>query len=90
MRQYAIYNIEHLDTSDFKKKFNIKFETKFLKIYQELKKLKLITEEKNIIKLNTQGLNYRDLIAKQFFSLHISRLERAHRYLINIIIFGFS
>ncbi len=90
MRQYAIYNIEHLDTSDFKKKFGIPFQTKFSKIYQELKKLQLITEKNNIIKLTTQGLNYRDLIDKQFFSPRITKLERAHRYSINIIIFGFS
>jgi coproporphyrinogen III oxidase-like Fe-S oxidoreductase len=90
MRQYAIYNIEHLDTSDFKKKFGISFKKKFDKIYQELKKLQLITEKNNSIKLTTQGLNYRDLIDKQFFSPRIKKLERAHRYSINIIIFGFS
>ncbi len=90
MRQYAIYNIEHLDTTIFKKKFGSEFKKKFAKIYQELKKLNFITEEKNKITLNAQGLNYRDLIAKQFFSPKIMKWERAYRYSINIIIFGFS
>ncbi|MEI6117810.1 MAG: hypothetical protein WCP92_00705 [bacterium] len=73
MRQYAIYNIEHLDTTIFKKKFGSEFKKKFAKIYQELKKLNFITEEKNKITLNAQGLNYRDLIAKQFFSPKIMK-----------------
>jgi len=90
MRQYAIYNIEHLDISEFKKKFGIAFTKKFPKLYHEMKTLKLATQGNNRIQLTTQGLNYRDLIAKQFFSPHIAKLEKTYRYSVNIIIFGFS
>jgi hypothetical protein len=90
IRQYAIYNIEHFDTRIFEEKFSIKFQKQFPRIYKELHQLKLITEQDHIIKLTTKGLNYRDIISKEFFSPKIIKLENAHRYTVNIIIFGFS
>ncbi len=90
MRQYAIYNIEHLDKIAFLSRFGKTFAKAFPSVYKDLCHLWFIDEDALHIRLNAQWLNYRDIIDKEMFSTSILRWERAYRYTINIIIFWFS
>ncbi len=79
MRQYIIGNIESLDKSEFSDRFCVRFEEKFRQLYAELLELGLAEEEGNILHLTRDGLNFRDLIAKQFFSDRARTAEDAYR-----------
>lgn len=79
IRQYAIYNIESLDKKEFRRKFGISFAEKFSELYSELIELNLVNEDWRRIWLTTEGLNYRDLICKQFFSDEVRKIEERYR-----------
>ncbi len=79
MRQYVIYNIESLDKKEFKKKFKANFAEKFPELYFELIELGLVEEDWRRIWLTSKGLNYRDLICKQFYSKGVKKIEERYR-----------
>lgn len=79
IRQYAIYNIEHLDTPDFKKRFVTSFESFFGSILSDLCKLSLGSISGKIFTLNKKGLLFRDLIVHELYSSTIRALEEKYR-----------
>jgi len=78
LRRYVIYRIEHLDKSEFRKKFGMRFEDKFPEEYRELMSLALAKDNGEEICLTLKGLAFRDVIAQQFFSARTVFHEAAY------------
>lgn len=79
MRQYAIYHIESLDKKEFRRKFGVSFANRFPNLYSELIELGFSVEDWRRISLTERGLNFRDLICKQFFSDNVAQVEEEYR-----------
>lgn len=82
VRRFTIYNIEHLNKAQFQAKFGVNFEDKFPEEYQEIIALGLAQDDGLTITLTSKGLNFRDVIANNFFSKNTARQENS--YWINI------
>ncbi|MBU0667012.1 MAG: coproporphyrinogen-III oxidase family protein [Nanoarchaeota archaeon] len=79
LRQYVIYNIESFDKKDFQRRFDICFEDIFLGFHDVLYNLGLAEEKSGVVCLTSRGLDFRDLIANQFFSNKVLLAEKEYR-----------
>ncbi|KAJ3446349.1 coproporphyrinigen iii oxidase [Anaeramoeba flamelloides] len=80
IRQYTIYNIESLNLSDFQNRFGITFASFFDSALSDLCQLNLGSfVNKNTFALTKKGLIYRDLIAHQFYSPQVNKVENQYR-----------
>lgn len=78
-RQYAIAHLLHLDLEGFEAEFGVPFEDRFGHLKRRLEQLGLVEQEGSILSLSEQGLLFRDLIAREFFSPISRELEEAYR-----------
>lgn len=79
LRQYAIYNIEELDVTVFRKRFGIPFDKMFRELLNEMISLGFIEKKGRFLKLTPKGLNFRDLIAEEMFSDEVKAVEDIYR-----------
>lgn len=79
MRQYAIGHLSSLDGREFFRRFGVEFEQRFATLYQEALGLELLERDGPRIALTERGLLFRDLLARQLFSLQADQLERSYR-----------
>ncbi len=79
MRQYVIGHFEEMDKDEFQRRFGAPFEKKFGSIYREIIDLDLAKDDGHILLLTPQGLTFRDLIVKQFFSDRAKEVEITYR-----------
>ena len=77
-RQYAIGHIESLDRAAFSRSFG-PFEMRLPEELRQLQESGIAHIDESIIALNPDGLKYRDLVARMFFSPASRSKEREYR-----------
>lgn len=79
IRQYVIYNLEHLNKGEFLQKFGVKFEDKFAEQYKEMIALGLAEDNGFAINSTLKGYAFRDVVAQSFFSKEAKFREGVYR-----------
>lgn len=79
LRQFVIYNLEHLDRKQVRRIFDLNVRNHFRREFNEIIELGLAEDDGKIIRLTPKGLSHRDLIAREFFSSEAKKKEVMYR-----------